>query len=937
MERYSASYTHTRRNFVFQNVEGSYVITPYFGVYCVLKNILQRGSPTKPSVFLKQELGEIELHERYDKVLRFQLLLLSLLQKNWISFEDSEWKFSLCNGNEELIQFFHLAIQDNFLWLDHLCKLIKLPLGKPKILIKTYNEDEVSDELAIDFSMCKGWSDEAELNPNIIYVRNDNDDHQDYFQVSISDPITYELIFEGEDSDFSNLLFFLKNIFGFDDFRDGQIPIIVNVLRRNDTIGILPTGTGKSLCYQFCALLQPCISFVVCPILSLMYDQKENLDRVGVTRTHYITSDITGAEKAEVLEKFLRGQYFFVWISPERFQSQAFRESLQRISKERSFGLAIIDEVHCLSEWGHDFRTSYLTLIKTIRDYCPEIKLLGLTATASQFVLNDLQKEFEIDAINIKTTTNMNREELVFHVITIDERSKYEELKLLLEEIDRKYKHSVFDLDGDATKCGLIFTLVKGTKNGCIHLAKKLTKDLEMDVKSYHGALGSLKKTTQEEYKANMYPLLVATKAFGMGVDKSNIRYTIHYGLPWSIEAFYQEAGRAGRDKEKADCYILYKPEKCSTDIIEGIFDIKTEVSNLESLCTNLENDLSSIMFLWLQSNRGIDRELEVMRWVMNFLVVKKTDLVQCTKEYPKAEVEKAIYKLRILGLIHDWTMEAWGEERGKIRVFQNDYSLQSIRNSLFTYIRRYDPEFPDQDEEERYATYFNILKDEELKPLTRYMKMLLKWNYDNIVYQRRQTIKNMKDICDHYQDSNHLKEYIGNYFRFSDKTFILDQIAYKPDEYANWFELFYEYREDGNKERIKTVITRGQAERFIPSLQRYLESYRYNTGLNFVSGMIRLICNQFHDTDGQLRLEDAFSRIDYYSEKDFDEIYKNTLDIGQGIDEENREVLGRFLMDRYPLHAIKTYKKLEDRSSLSIILEDSLKKLNRFREVIKW
>ncbi len=1101
MERYSASYANTIGNFVFQNLDGSNVNSAYFGFFCVLKNIIQRGNPAKPSMYLKKELGGIESEEqnvwlisndsstwvnlikgyeetddnpayeffnkiipdyiknysfiqrlllpealvddivppvnngyydqrvdfylpqaklvieidgiqhkdklqsikdierddylrkhnnkvvritaksiklrdaelnlkieeivsilekseeisrykksiengytesemlriRFDIVIRFQLLLLSLMQKSRISLEDFEWKFSLCNANEKLTQLFRLAIEDNFIWLEHLCKLQKLSFKRPKIFIKKHNKSEPLDYIVIDFSIFKRWTDEADLNKDVIYVRNDYYDNKDYFQVSTTDSMKYELLVEGKDSDLPSLLFFLKNIFGFDDFRDGQIPIIVNTMRRMDTIGILPTGTGKSLCYQFCALLQPCINFVVCPILSLMYDQKENLDKVGITRTNFITSDASGEEKVEVLRSFRNSKYFFVWISPERFQSQVFRESLQAINRERNFALAVIDEVHCLSEWGHDFRTSYLTLVKTIRDYCPEARLLGLTATASQFVLNDLQKEFEIDSLNIKTTTKMNRDELTFHVVKIDEKNKYEELKFLLEEINKKYNNSAFNLNGEDTKSGLVFTINKGSKDGCINVANRLSKDFKIDVKSYYGNLGNLKRVTQEEYKANKYPLLVATKAFGMGVDKSNIRYTIHFGLPWSIEAFYQEAGRAGRDRKDADCYIIYKPENCNSIVIDSIFDIKTEVSHLGSLCANLKNDLSHIMFLWMQNNRGIDRDLEVMRWVMNDLVLGKTDLVKCSKKYPKAEVEKAIYKSSILGLINDWTIEEWGDNNAKIRVFRNSYTLESIRNSLFNYIRRYDPEFPDNDEEGRYSSYFKILNDEKLKLFTRYMKLLLQWSYDNIVYQRRQTIKNMKDICDNYIDSNHLKEYIGNYFRFSDKTLILDQIAYKPDEYTKWFDLLYEYREINSKRRVKTVISQSGAESLMPSLQRYLESYRYNTGLNFISGMIRLLCDKFNDTDGKLRLEDAFSQISNYQKKDFEEIYKSTLDIGKSANEKNREILGEFLMNRYPQYARQTYEELKDKSSLFIILNNSLKKLGKFKEAIRW
>ncbi|WP_309245198.1 DEAD/DEAH box helicase [Clostridium sp. CF012] len=200
----------------------------------------------------------------------------------------------------------------------------------------------------------------------------------------------YNIIQDGEDSDIPALKFLLKNIFRYDDFSHAQLPIITNTLRGKDTIGLLPTGGEKSLCYQFAALLQPCISFVVVPIKSLMYDQKENLDSKFITKTNFISSDQKAEEKNVIGKAFSKGKYFFIWISPERFQIKEFRQYLTVLNEEQTIALAVIGEVHCLSEWVHDFRTSYLNLCKTIEKYCPSTNLLGLTATASLNVLKDI-------------------------------------------------------------------------------------------------------------------------------------------------------------------------------------------------------------------------------------------------------------------------------------------------------------------------------------------------------------------------------------------------------------------------------------------------------------------------------------------------------------------------------------------------------------------
>lgn len=1097
MERYSATYGYTKGNFVLQNVANEDVRTKHYGVVCILKNLLQRGTPTIPSHFLLESLGdlvytkssplflisrrdhqwdqrikgnndqdnpalyffenqidkylpeyafikqlilpeanieeivpdfqndyydrqvdfflpqanlvieidgaqhrekvqrakdegrneylrkhhiktirinadwiktenqqlltaidEIRSHitaskeiqkykvayERdalsveecrcteYDTVIRFQLLLLTLLQKNTISLEENVWEFVLINSQQRQQELFLLAAEDLFLWLRHLCKLNKLKFIKPNVAVTSTIADGFK-AIKIDFDICKRWNDEADHNRDVVYIRNDYFDNKDYFQVSITDSIQYDLVLEGEDSDEESLNFLLSNIFGFDEFRDGQLPIIVNILKKIDIIGILPTGSGKSLCYQFAVLLQPCISFVVCPILALMYDQKENLDKLGITRTNFISSDKTGSEKDKILSEFSGGKYLFIWISPERFQSQAFRETVAAINYEKNFAIAVIDEVHCLSEWGHDFRTSYLTLVKTIKNHCPEARLLGLTATASQFVLNDIKNEFEIESTNIKTLSNMNRPELVFHLIRVDKRSKYDELVHLLKNMNNENGGDLLSTRGNDTRSGLIFTVYKSTKNGCVQIAQALARDFEVDIRAYHGGLGAEKKNIQHDYKNNQFPLLVATKAFGMGVDKPNIRYTIHYGLPWSIEAFYQEAGRAGRDRNTANCYILYEGENCDTEIIDKIFDINLDVSNLDTLQKELKNDLGSILFLWQQNNKGIERDLLVMRWVMQNLSGGKTSVIACNDSFSKAEVEKAIYKLSWLGFINDWTVEEWGETTGKMLVYQNDFTIDSVRDMLFQNIRRYDPGFIE--ENENYSMYFAVLKDESLKPYVRYMKMLLMWSYDNIVYQRRQAIKTMRDACERYVDGDTLKMFIENYFRFSDKTLMFDQVAYSPTQYSLWFELLYEYHDKERKHRIP--ITKDSVESLLPALQRYLESYRYNCGLNYLSGMLRLLSGKFNDSDGRPRLEDAFHSMGNLSEEDLNYIIAETLRIGKSATKEGREALGEVLSERYPSKAKQIYYELEDSASLTVVLNANLNRMKWIKEIIEW
>ncbi len=324
-------------------------------------------------------------------VIRFQILILEFLEYGTLDFS-KEWKIEIVEN--DITDFTELAIQDLFQWLAPLFKLHKINWEIPKYSIKYLKSNQEfsnsSDIVRINFALLKRYTDEFQTNPSIIFVRTDYLDEYlyfkkgdsidnlkfvsfesyDYFQVSCTNPVKYQLQFGGGESDEIPLLFLLQNIFLQDipdlNFIEGQLPIIANALARNDTIGLLPTGSGKSVCYQLSAILQPAISFVVCPIKSLMYDQKADLDLCAFTRVNHITSDDDAEDKARIQTEFGQGKYHFIFISPERFQIRTFRQYFSAVNRHYNIAYAVIDEVHCLSEWGHDFRTAYLNLSNTI-------------------------------------------------------------------------------------------------------------------------------------------------------------------------------------------------------------------------------------------------------------------------------------------------------------------------------------------------------------------------------------------------------------------------------------------------------------------------------------------------------------------------------------------------------------------------------------------
>ncbi|NBI06106.1 DEAD/DEAH box helicase [Senegalia massiliensis] len=899
-------------------------------------------------------------------IIRFQVLVISLLQKKRIKLDDNDWRLNILARDVE--HFAELAIEDLFIWIKNLCKLNKLPYYKPNIQI-TYCKDAKdyifeNNVINIDFSLLRRWTDENIDYENVIFVRSDYNDKKNYFEVSISDPIKYKIIYDGEESDIPVLKFLLKNIFGFDDFNDGQIPIIVNTLALNDTIGILPTGGGKSLTYQFTALLQPCISFVVCPIKSLMYDQKYNTFKKYITYNDYISSDQDASEKNQVSKNFANGKYFFIWMSPERFQTPKFRKYLEKLNKEKTIAYAVIDEVHCLSEWGHDFRTSYLNLIKTIRKYCPSSTLLGLTATASSFVLEDLKVEFNLSADNIKTLTSFTRPELNFHVIKDDSESlddKEKELIQLLKRLDEK--DNIFTLDNENSKSGLIFTMLKNGSMGCYDLSLRISGEFNINAEWYSGEIpkktvstngrrvkisvmpqdkfDEYKLKVQNDFQENKYPLLVATKAFGMGIDKSNIRYTIHFGIPGSLESLYQEAGRAGRDKKEANCYILYSREKLTPDEFEILFNPDTSIEEISKIQEKYgfknSRDILRNFFFWLNSNKGIAYEFKVMKKIYDSFAKKgTTQLIECKKlEYSFSEIQKAIYKLSLLGIIEDWTIENWNKGSQIIKIKLNKYTKKTIMDSLLKYIKRYDKEFNldiTNEQDIKYSKYIKILRDKSLKEYEKAILILLEWGYDNIVYNRRQSIKNILELCDGYSDPSTFKEGIEKFFRFSEKSYLLDHIAQNPTDIESWFRIFYENGENIEEEleENKVILEKNKLQEIQGSLSRLLESYRYNTGLNYISGIVRFLLDEFDNQDGKYRLESALGQIDKYKKDEKQKILKRTLKIGKIAKKENKEDLSELLCEYYPNNIIDIYESLEDNFSLLKVIKNSKERIQK-------
>ncbi|OLN24023.1 ATP-dependent DNA helicase RecQ [Domibacillus antri] len=332
----------------------------------------------------------------------------------------------------------------------------------------------------------------------------------------------------------------LQSHFGYDSFRSGQEQAITQVLDGRNTICVMPTGGGKSICYQIPALVLPGTTIVVSPLISLMKDQVDTLLEAGIPAA-YINSSLSNAEMYETMNAARNGQYKLLYIAPERLESYSFVEQL----KQLPIPLIAVDEAHCISQWGHDFRPSYRHIHRMAEMMPQKPVVLALTATATPNVRQDICRLLSIEE---KSTvmTGFERKNLSFSVIQGQDRNGF--LKEYLKKNEKE--------------AGIIYAATRKTVD---QLYERLYRD-GIDVARYHAGMSDAERNAeQERFLTDEAAVMVATNAFGMGIDKSNIRYVIHYQLPKNMESYYQEAGRAGRDGLDSECIVLYSSQDVQT------------------------------------------------------------------------------------------------------------------------------------------------------------------------------------------------------------------------------------------------------------------------------------------------------------------------------------------------------------------------------------
>lgn len=349
----------------------------------------------------------------------------------------------------------------------------------------------------------------------------------------------------------------LKQYFGYDSFRDGQEALVDGILGGRDVFGIMPTGSGKSLCFQIPALLMDGVTLVISPLISLMKDQVTTLNQAGV-HAAYLNSSLTMNQYRLALSYAREGRYSIIYVAPERLMTDSFLE----FAMDTKIAMVAVDEAHCVSQWGQDFRPSYLKIAEFINRLPQRPVISAFTATATQEVRDDI-----IDILMLQDpvlmATGYDRPGLYLGVMA--PRDKYAALK---NQIQRH-----------PGECGIIYCL---TRKLVEEVSDKLKHD-GFSVTRYHAGLSDQERqSNQDDFIYDRSLIMVATNAFGMGIDKSNVRYVVHYNMPKSIEAFYQEIGRCARDGENGECILLYSGQDVVTN--QRFIDMNQDNQDLDDL-----------------------------------------------------------------------------------------------------------------------------------------------------------------------------------------------------------------------------------------------------------------------------------------------------------------------------------------------------------------
>ena len=408
----------------------------------------------------------------------------------------------------------------------------------------------------------------------------------------------------------------LQHYFGYGQFRPGQEELVDGILGGRDVFGIMPTGGGKSICYQLPGLMLPGVTLVISPLISLMHDQVMALKAAGIPGA-YINSSLTFPQLKAVYRNMLLGMYKIIYVAPERLESGGFLDAVLQMNID----LVAVDEAHCISQWGQDFRPSYLRIVEFIKKLPRRPVIAAFTATATEKVREDVKRILGLRS-PVEVVTGFDRPNLYFEVLHPE--LKEAELLKLLEKRKRK--------------SGIVYC---ATRKSVEHICEYLT-ERGFAATRYHAGLEERERmANQDAFLYDEKTVMVATNAFGMGIDKSNVNFVIHYNMPKSLEAYYQEAGRAGRDGSNADCILLYG----SRDVQTARFFIENGSEN-EDLTDDQRELIKKQDYERLEAMVTYCKTRACLRgWILEYFGQKHPENCgacgSCAREYEKKDITK--------------------------------------------------------------------------------------------------------------------------------------------------------------------------------------------------------------------------------------------------------------------------------------------------------
>ncbi len=655
------------------------------------------------------------------------------------------------------------------------------------------------------------------------------------------------------------LRFYLQNLFRKREFRPMQGQAIFNALRQNDSVVLLQTGGGKSIVYQLAGLLMPGVTLVVDPITALIEDQVEGLRSYGIDRVASITSYLADREERErLLRRVERGEYLFVLHAPERLQSPQFRTALRALVACTFVNLAVIDEAHCVSEWGHDFRPAYLNLANNLRKLGADSEsspppLLALTGTASRAVLRDMLAALGIDRNRsdaLIRPDSFDRSEIRFEIVrTSPVEDPSAALRGVLNAMPGRFglpRAEFYRSSGADTASGIVFVpTVKARTYGVQDVRNVVQQATGAEVTIYSGGPPSSvvadnwdqrKRENAADFMTNRVPVLVATKAFGMGIDKPNIRYTVHFGMPMSLESFYQEAGRAGRDRKLARSTVVfseYDPGR-STELIDPDLDLEELRGKFNEIEGNLQtaDDLTRALWFHLQAFSGAAREIEDVVDLLNALGdLSSRQRIERPFENGESRIrkEKAVYRLLRIGVIDDYEVE-FGSRRFVLHV--DAFDFERCKDRLLEFVLSAQP----GRSKSLVRRVNEVVTGHAQEAALALATILIEFMYDLVERSRRGMIREAVLLARQAQDDAEIRTRVLDYLQEGFGAEHIEGLLQNEDvELAPWWDLVF---------KVQSVMDAGELRGLCI---RALESYPDHPGLLIARALSESMCSD-HD-----------------------------------------------------------------------------------------